>query len=105
MGLSAGTGTGFRALEVLDRGAELLFLFEELGETDPEFRGLCLDLCEAQGQLPLAGGCLGGAPLGAVALADVLQAVGGLLPDAVPLRPELLAPDVVQPPAHPLVRE
>src|SRR5215210_1651724 len=96
---------GFGVLEVFECGPYLLLLLKEFGEPDPQLRGLGFDLGEAQGELPLVGGCLGGAPLRAVALAHVLQAVGGALPDALSPGLELVAPDVVQPPTHPLIGE
>jgi hypothetical protein len=90
-------------LEVFEGAPDLLLLLEELGEPYPQLCGLGFDLGETQGELPLVGGCFGGAPLRAVALADVLQAVGGALPDALPPGLELVAPDVIQSAAHPLV--
>src|SRR5919107_1970087 len=94
-----------RSLKIFECGADLFLLLEELGEPDPQLCGFGFDLGEPQGELLLEGGCFGGAPLRAVALADVFQAVGGALPDALPLRPELVAPDVVQPAANPLIGE
>src|SRR5918998_2169791 len=77
------------------RGFGRLCFLQKLREPDAQFGGLSLDLGEAEGELPLLRGRLGGAALAAIAVADVLQAAGRLLADALPVGLELLAAHVL----------
>src|SRR5215210_722087 len=88
-------GRAGAALKPVERGAELLLFLQKLREPDAQFGGLRLDLGEAKGELPLLCGRLGGAALAPVAVADALQATGGLLADALPVGLELLAAHVL----------
>src|SRR3712207_5901019 len=94
-----------RGLQFVERGAELLLFLQKLREPDAQLGGLRLNLGEAEGELPLLRGRLRGtAPL-AVTVADVLQAAGGLLADALPVGLELLPAHVLPHALHLCVRE
>src|SRR5215211_3958264 len=79
------------ALELFEGVAELLLFLEQFGELDAELGGRCFYFGEAQGELSLAGYGLGVAPFGAVAFADVLEAVCGVPAHAVAVGLELFA--------------
>src|SRR5215212_3613255 len=92
-------------LQLVERGPEPFLFLEQFGELDAQLGGGGLYLGEAQGELPLAGGGLGVAPFGAVALADAFQAFCGVAAHAFAVGLELLALYVLPDALHPRVGE
>ena len=82
-------------LQLLQSPPEPLFLLQQLREAQAQLRRLRLDVCQSQGELPLAGGGVGGAFFRAVAVADVSQAFTGSPSNALPFSLELLTPQVL----------
>jgi hypothetical protein len=91
-------------LELVEGGAELLLFLQKLREPDAQLGGFRFHLGEAEGELPLLRGRLGGAAPLSVAIAHVLQAAGGLRADALPVGLELLAAHVLPHALHLRVR-
>src|SRR5215217_7691522 len=92
-------------LQFVERAPQLLLFLQQFRELDAQVGGLGLYLGEAQGEFPLSGGGLGGAPFAAVALADVLQAFCGVATYAFPVGLELLPLHVLPDALHPRVGE
>src|SRR5215218_2971042 len=95
-------------LQLLQSCPEPLFLLQQLREAQAQLCRLRLDICQAQAELPLLGGGLGGAFFRAVA--DVSEALASSPSYTLPLGSELLAPQVLsqrlrQPLSHPRVRK